>query len=261
MLRGIYTSASGMLTEQRRMEAVANNLANLQTAGYKRDVAVAAPFHEILLQRANDPVQPAGAAEAPRIGLLGLGTQVALTASILATGRLEETGNPLDLAIDGDGFFAIETPAGLRYTRHGRFQQDASGRLVTLEGHPLLVDGQPVQATGPLRIAPDGQVFDDGRLLGRLSILTSPELGALRKEGAGLWAPAGPGDQTQLLLQGQEPGRYRLQVGALEASNVDPAAEMVEMITIMRAHEANQRAIQAQDEALAKAANEIGRVG
>lgn len=261
MLRGIYTAASGMLADQRRLDVVANNLANAGTTGFKRETTISKPFTDFLIERVND--KDPGPARLPReVGRLGIGTYIVNTATRLTTGSLQPTGNPLDVAITGDGFFTVSTPQGIRYTRQGSFRQNAEGRLVTPDGHEVMVDGHAVQAEeGSLSITKDGEVMAFGQSLGRLSIATSQELGAIRKEGNGLWVQAGEGSDFPVLLTPSEvSGRYQLKVGHLEASNVESVVEMVEMMATMRSFEANQKALQAQDETLQKAVTEIGRV-
>lgn len=261
MLRGIYTSASGMLVEQKRMDVTANNLANVNTTGFKKETAISGSFQELLLQRVNDR-NAAGQPQSAPVGTLGLGTFLVQNAARLSTASLRETGNPLDVAISGDGFFTVQTPQGIRYTRQGNFSQNPEGTLVTAEGHAVLVDGRPVTVQeGEITIMSSGEVRSGDRLLGRLDMATSQNLGALRKEGHGLWTRAGAEDAPLLITPAEANGQYQLRVGHLEASNVESVTEMVEMITIMRSYEANQRTLQVQDETLQKAANDIGRVG
>ncbi|HYF93344.1 MAG TPA: flagellar hook-basal body protein [Symbiobacteriaceae bacterium] len=260
MLRGIYTSASGMLADQRRLDVVANNLANAATTGFKRETTVSKAFTEFLIERVNDGTPAGGLPTA--VGRLGIGTYIVNTATRLTTGSLQPTGNPLDVALTGDGFFVVKTPQGVRYTRQGSFRENGDGTLVTPEGYEVLVDGHSVRAEeGNLSFTTDGDVMAGAQNLGRLTVLTSLDLGALRKEGNGFWVRAGDaGDFPVLLTPAETSGRYELKVGHLEASNVESVTEMVEMMTTMRSFEANQRALQAQDETLQKAVTEIGRV-
>jgi len=261
MLRGLYTSASGMLADQRRLDVVANNLANANTAGFKRETTVSKPFSQFLIERVNDrdPLTKAGTTQ---VGLLGIGTYVGTTAARLTNGALTPTGNTLDVAIAGDGFFAVETPVGVRYTRQGSFLVNAEGTLVTPEGYPVLVDGSPVTGSSEgMSITPTGEVQDGGPTLGRLTVVTSQELGAMRKEGNGLWAQSGAGEPASLVTPANGAGTYTLRVGYLEASNVEAVTEMVDMINTMRSYEANQKALQAQDQTLQQAVTEVGRVG
>lgn len=259
MLRGIYAAASGMLVDQKRLDVVANNMANVTTTGFKRDTAIVHSFPEILIQRVNDR-GPLSSGQPQTIGSMRSGVFLSHTATRLTNGGMIATGNPLDVAISGDGFFAVQTPQGVRYTRQGNFLQNADGTLATPEGYEVLVSGQPVSASaGALSISNSGVVSAGGQVLGQLTVVTSAELGALRKEGNGLWAQAGAAEPATLITPGEATGAYQLSVGFLEASNVEAVTEMVEMINVMRSYEASQKAIQAQDETLQKAVTEIGR--
>ncbi len=264
MLRGIYTSASGMLVDQRRLDVIANNLANASTTGFKRDTSITQSFQEFLLVRLNDQV-PGGsqsAKAADKVGMMSFGSLLAHTATRLTTGTMRPTGNPLDVAVAGDGFFTVQTPRGLRFTRNGAFRQADDGTLVTQEGYPVMVDGRAVRgAPGTMTITRSGRVMSGERDLGALTMTTTAELGAIRKEGDGFWAAVQNGEPTALVAPRESTGKYELRVGYLEGSNVEPVTEMVEMMTTMRSYEANQKAIQAQDEALAKLVTEVGRLG
>lgn len=260
MLRGLYASASGMQVEARRLDVASNNLANAATAGYKRDTLVATPFGELLLHRLG---QQGPARGTPAVGPLGLGTYPVATAARLRDGTLMATGRSLDVALVGQGLFAVRTPEGIRYTRHGSFTQRADGILATQDGHPVLVDGQPVGHPGAVvAIDDDGEVTVDGLPAGRLTVVTPGEAGPLRKVGASLWEPAsGSGQLLFTPWPADDPrGSYQLRVGYLESSNVEPVLEMVNLIATMRSYEANQRALQAQESTLDRAVNDIGRV-
>lgn len=259
MLRGIYTAASGMLVDQRRLDVIANNLANASTIGYKRDTSIRQSFNEFVVVRLND--QDPTASSNTEVGRLAFGTINAFTATKLTTGNLIATGNPLDVAIDGDGFFIINTPRGTRYTRDGSFRQNADGFLVTKEGHEVLVNGRPARARqGELSIRGNGEVYAGEMKLGELSVVSSAELGSIRKEGSGFWMPVAEGEPTALVTSWESNGVFALRAGYLESSNVEPVTEMVEMMTTVRSYEMNQKAVHAQDEALQKLVTEVGRV-
>lgn len=264
MLRGIYSAASGMLANQTKMDVIAQNLANVNTPGYKRETTISQSFQSLLLQRVNDLPEPGQSESAPALlGPMGLGTFIANTATRLTAGPLQATGNPLDVAIRGDGFFVVQTENGLRYTRQGNFQQSADGRLVTADGWAVELAGGAIAQAAPgesLTIGRDGEVRAGERLLGQLQILASTELGALNKEGAGLWRAADGAESAMIVAPGEAGAGYQLEVGFLEQSNVNPVTEMVEMIATMRAYEASQRTIQAQDETLRRAVNDVGRI-
>jgi flagellar basal-body rod protein FlgG len=251
-----------MLADQKRLDVVANNLANASTTGFKRDTTMTKSFSDFLIQRVNDQSASGQGLPPSPVGRLGIGTYIMGTAARMTTGSLQPTGNPLDVAIAGDGFFTVQTPQGVRYTRQGNFMQNSDGTLVTPDGYAVLVDGAPVTAPpGTLGISETGEVSSNGQVLGHLSIATSRNLGAMRKEGNGLWVQSGAGEPSSLITPAEADGQYSLRVGFLESSNVEAVTEMVEMIDTMRSFEANQKALQAQDDTLQQAVTQVGRIG
>lgn len=261
MLRGLYTSASGLLAGQAHLDVVANNLANADTAGYKRDQIVFESFPAMFLSRVRDPdavpgtitgTLPGAAPGVEAVGPLGTGTLAAGVYADHAAGPILTTGNPLDLALVGTGLFTVRTDRGDRYTRQGNFVLDAQGRLATPEGHLVLGERGPI-TVGSKEVTVDagGRVFLDGAYADRLAIVEVNDPGALKKEGASLYADPG-GAARPATATGVEQG-------ALEKSNVNPVLEMVNMIAVMRAYEANQKVVQAQDQTLARA-NEIASI-
>jgi len=266
VLRGLYTSASGMLAEQARVDVLSNNLANVQTAGFKRQTVLQSAFPEMLLRRVNDPVPVTGAARGsghatvplydprPVIGRLGTGTYVEGTYSDMSPGALRYTGNPLDLALEGAGFFTVETPAGVRFTRDGRFTLDGAGWLVTLEGHRVLGEDGPIQVVGrDVHVTEQGEIWVDGAPVGVLALRNFAEPQGLVREGSSLWAATESSGEPQV-------ARVVVREGHLEESNVNVVTAMVELIAAYRSYESNQRVIQAYDQTLGKAVNELGRV-
>lgn len=227
MERGLYIAASGMLSEMQRQDLIANDLANASTPGYKADRTAQHAFAEMLLKN-----ERSGAT----IGSLGSGVSIARQVTDLAPQALRETGEPLDFAITGDGFFGVQTADGMRFTRNGRFMADGQGRLTDQLGN--LVAGRDGAV---VTVAADGTV-DPGRL-GVFDVQNA------RKAGEGLFTGAAGGPAT---------GQARS--GALEGSGVDAARTMVDMIASLRAFEAGQRVITTIDSTLQKAANEVGRV-
>lgn len=226
MDRGLYIAASGMLAEQIRQEQIANDLSNAATPGYKGDRTAQRSFGELLL---------ANSTSGGVVGGQSTAVQVDAIETDFSPRPARDTGEPLDFAITGEGFFAVQTAQGVRYTRNGQFSLDPQGRLVTAAGDPVLGrNGRPVVAT-------DGKV--DPRLLG-VTALTNP-----RKEGENLvtGTPAGAATGT-------------VRSGALESSGADAARSMVDMIASMRAFEAGQKVIQAIDDTLGQAATKVGAV-
>ena len=228
MDRGLYLAASGMLAEQLRQDQIANDLSNASTAGYKAERTTQQSFGQMLLTNSVTGQQ---------IGNVTTGVGVTNTVTDWTPQPLKDTGEPLDFAINGDGFFAVRTAQGTRYTRNGQFSADASNRLTTMQGD--LVLGRDNQ---PLTLGADGKV--DPRLL-NVVLLTNPE-----KEGNN-YITGTPGT-----VAGQTAGQVRS--GALEGSGADPTQAMVDMMASMRAYEAGQKVIQTIDETLGKAAGAVG---
>jgi flagellar basal-body rod protein FlgF len=228
MDRGLYIAASGMLAEQIRQDQIANDLANASTPGYKADRTAQRAFGELLL---------ANSATGATVGAQSTAVQVDAIETDFSPKPARDTGEPLDFAITGEGFFGVQTDRGVRYTRNGQFTVSADGRLTTAQGDPVLGrNGQPIQ------VGTDGRV--DPRSIG-VTTLTNP-----RKDGDSLvtGTPGGGGPAGEV------------RAGALEASGADAARSMVDMIASMRAFEAGQKVIQTIDETLGKAANQVGSV-
>jgi flagellar basal-body rod protein FlgG len=154
MWRGLYTAGAGMITETKRTDTIANNLANANTSGYKRDDAINREFAPMLIRRINDGKMQNDVTAikgfslggvAPVVGTLGLGSYIDEIATDHTQGGFQTTGNPLDLAISGDGYFAVQTPQGVRYTRDGNFYKSAAGQLQTVNGQAVLDNqGRPI---------------------------------------------------------------------------------------------------------------------
>jgi flagellar basal-body rod protein FlgG len=225
MDRGLYIAASGMLAEQVRQDQIANDLANASTPGYKADRTAQQPFGELLL---------VSSATGQAVGGQSTAVQVDRVQTDWRPEPSRETGEPLDFAITGEGFFAVQTEAGPRYTRNGQFAVSPQGTLVTAQGDAVLGrDG------GPVRVGADGAV-DPRRL--QVVALRDP-----RKDGDALVTGT---------AAGAAPGQVR--AGALEGSGADPARSMVDMIASLRAFEAGQRVITTIDETLGRASSQVG---
>jgi flagellar basal-body rod protein FlgG len=228
MDRGLYIAASGMLTEQLRQKQIANDLANASTPGYKADRTAQASFGDLVL---------AESTTGATVGRQSLAVVADAVETDFTPQPARDTGEPLDFAITGEGFFAVRTGEGVRYTRDGQFTVSPQGDLVTAQGDPVLGRGGQ-----PVRVGPEGRV--DPRAIG-VVLLQGP-----RKAGDGLV------DGTPGAAPGAVPGQVR--AGALEGSGVEPATTMVDMLASLRAFEAGQKAIQAIDDVLGKAANQVG---
>lgn len=238
MIKGLYISRAGMDPKMSRMDIIANNLANINTIGYKRD----ALFMRKLEELTSEQLQANG-------GLPGLHAEQFTS---YTAGALKQTNNPLDVAIQGDGFFVIETPGGQMYTRNGNFSLASDGTLVTGQGHPVLGEGGHILFresekidTAVLSIDERGLISVDGEPVGRLRVVTFDSLRELKKEGGYFSANNEPEIE---LVPGE--GVSLIRQGFIEESNVDAIQEMVYMIELSRNFESYQRMIQVQDSSL-----------
>ncbi|MTV49592.1 flagellar basal-body rod protein FlgF [Heliobacillus mobilis] len=266
MIRGLYTSASGMLAQQANQDVIANNLANVNTASYKKDRAVFQAFPEMLIRRIADfsPPAPGEIEKNPIIGRLGTGATLDRIWTDTSYTGVRNTDVPTDVAIVGQGYFVVNTPDGERYTRNGQFKVRPDGTLVTSDG--LEVQGQNgsivVPSSTSIRIDENGRILNGTQEIAQLRIVGFDEAQAsqnlpIEKQGDSLYRPSqqnGAGG-----LQNLPQGQIQIKSGALELSNVNVVQEMVQMISATRAYEANQKAIQAQDGTLEKTCGELGK--
>ena len=173
MIRGLYTAASGLVLGLRRQEVVADNLANVETPGYKGETSAAASFETVLAHRVGNAPVPVPLTFVQRLGTVGTGAYQDAREVDMGAGTLNTTGRELDLGLAGPGFFAVQTPDGTRYTRDGRFEATGEGILVTGDGDPVLsVEGQPINVAGvQVVIVGSGEVFVDGESRGTLQVV------------------------------------------------------------------------------------------
>ncbi len=244
MIRGLYTSASSMAANEARMDTLSNNVANADTTGFKRDERIMESFPEMVIHR----MERGGSEE---IGDLGSGVGIDESYTDFSSGHFQQTDAPLDLAISGDGFFALETEEGVRYTRNGSFHLDADGMIVDERGNPVLGEEGPLQVLPDeeVHIDTDGTVYAGDLEVDNLQIVDFDDPNQLEKLGESLFAE---GEAEEI-----EVDDYSVEQGHLEGSNVEIVREMVEMIEASRHYETNQRSIRAQDESLQQAVNEI----
>ncbi len=225
---GLQIAASGMVAEQARQSQLANDLANASTPGYKPDRTPQSSFGEVLL--ANAP------GSAP-VGSVVQGVSLGATVTDLQPGPVQETGEPLDFAIAGPGFFAVRAPEGVRYTRDGQFTTSAQGQLTDSAGNLVLS-----QAGAAISVPATGRLA-----AGALGVFEVP---AAVKQGENLFSGASTGRAAGVVRQ-----------GALEGSAVDAAKVMVEMITSLRSFQSGQQAIQAIGQTLQQASTQVGSLG
>jgi flagellar basal-body rod protein FlgF len=251
MIKGLYAAASAMLANLNRQGALAHNVSNLDTPGFKQLMVSMDEFTE------TEVIDPPGPTASPRqlrlIGDLGLGVETRPEGTDFTEGGMRYTGQPLDLAVNGEGFFRVQTPDGERYTRDGRFQRDSQGNLVTVDGYKVLSDGgQPINLPeGDITVTMDGTVMVAGKAAGKIGLASfqNPET-ELERDLANTFASTG-GAPT-----GTTKGT--INEGYLEMSNASPAEIMTQMVAVTRAYEAAQRMVQTQDELLGKSIANLG---
>ncbi|MDF2878342.1 MAG: flgF [Clostridia bacterium] len=255
MVRGLYTAATGMNVQAKKMDIISNDLANVNTTGYKKDTAVVASFPQVLASRLND-VQN----HIPNNGVVGgmsLGARIDEIYTNFTQGSVIKTDGMVDLAIQGDGFFAVQTPTDTLYTRDGNFSINQTGDMVTKEGYYVLSqEGLPITLGedflangGQVVVKESGEVYRGAEFVDTIALVRFEDNATLQKAADNLYQSEGQGIPFQgSMIQ-----------GFLESSNVNSVTAMVDMITVSRAYEANQKVIQTQDTILGKAVNEIGR--
>jgi flagellar basal-body rod protein FlgG len=243
---GMLDAVRGCLKEEIRMDVISNNLANATAIGFKKDRI---SFQDLLSEKSS--LLPQG--KAPRRS----STPPALVRieTDLSPGVIRHTGNELDLAISGSGFFKVTTPDGIRYTRKGSFSLDGQGNLVTQEGHTVMGKAGPINVGNQAVVVDgDGRVFADGSEAGQLDLVEIDRGECLIKEGASLFKITPEGQERPL------PQDATVRQGYVEEANVNVAEEMVNMIHAMRAFESYQKAVQVLDRLDNKATNEVGRL-
>ncbi len=250
MIYGLYNSAAGMMVNEYRQSVLANNIANAETVGFKRDIAVFA--ERIPAANAGIRNGPSDPTVADLSGGLWLGT----TQTDFSPATKLQTGNELDLAIDGPGFFAVADDGQTLYTRDGRMMMDTDGLLVSVtDGAPLLgIGGVPVilnRYGSQPQIDEDGRVYQDSRLAGQLQLVDFNDYSSLRKVDSSRFAA--PDDAAQAA-----PGRLRS--GFTEGSGVKPLTELVSMIEASRAYQLNAQMVSLQDQSVSQLINSTLRV-
>ena len=246
MNAAMYKVLSGAIAQMRRLEVVSENLANVNTLGHKGGHVA---FSEVLAQVSQSKDRPGG--------MVAVGEQ----RTDFSQGILQQTENPLDLAIDGEGFFVIGTARGARYTRQGNFTRAADGTVITPLGDPLLGDSGPIRVTGKdVHITPEGTVVTEEGEVGKLQIVRFANPNSLSKEGQGLFrAPDGSAQSASASSTTSSEGSSVLQ-GYVEEANITPVDALVSLITTQRQFEVYTRAMKTMDGATEKVLNETARL-
>jgi flagellar basal-body rod protein FlgG len=263
MIRSLYTASSGMQAQQFNLDTIANNLANSSTAGFRRRRL---QFQDLIYQNLVMPGTAATQQTTVAAGLqIGLGTRSAASEIIQLQGDMSATGNPLDLAIEGQGFFQVTLPSGeIGYTRSGTFHLDAQGNVVTADGNPMEPAITLPQGATSITIGSDGTV--SATLVGQsaaqqvgtiqLAIFANP--GGLNSIGKNLFLTTTASGDPTVGTPGGTDGIGEIQQGYLEGSNVSVVDEFIQMIVAQRSYEANSRVVKAADE-MFQDINNLGR--
>lgn len=259
MIRALWTAASGMQAQQKNIDVVAHNLANVNTTGFKKSRA---DFEDLVYQNMRSSGSPSSTSTQVPNGIqIGLGTRLASVTKLFTAGDLTQTGNELDIAIEGDGFFQIQMLDGTTaYTRAGAFKKDSDGRLVTPDGDPLIPEIVIPSNATKVNIGSDGTVSvnQSGQTstttVGNILLATFSNPSGLSSLGKNLYQQTESSGDPTTGTPGQN-GIGTIAQGLLEMSNVSVAEEMVNMIVGQRAYEVNSKAIKTADEMLQTATN------
>ncbi|HEX4450672.1 MAG TPA: flagellar basal-body rod protein FlgG [Kofleriaceae bacterium] len=258
MFRSLATAASGMEAQQTKLDVTANNIANVSTNGFKKQRA---DFADLMYQNVRPAGSPTGPGTvAPSGTEVGLGTRLVATSRELSQGELHQTGNTLDVAIQGKGFFQVTMPDGsMAYTRNGALQMDSTGKLVTSDGYSVGGDITIPADAQSITISANGQVSvtepsqTQSTILGQIQLATFANPGGLEGSGSNLFKETSASG-TAVLSNPSEGGAGSLQQGMLETSNVNVVDEMVDLIAGQRAYEVNSRVVKAADDMLSDVA-------
>lgn len=255
---GLYTAMSGGVATSKQLDITSNNLANINTIGYKKDKTIfkdqlaKIEFENINEIQAPDVEMPPRVLPIDKYNVL-----VDDSYTQFSQGVLQKTNNILDFAINGDGFFKIKTPDGIQYTRDGSFNRSKDGLLVTSEGYPVLDDKEQeinLENSKTITINENGTIYLDKNENSKLAIITFKDLTKLEKIGKNLFKQTNTNEQ-------ETESKANIIQGFLESSNVNPVEEMVTLITLQRQFELNGKAIEGFSEMDKKATSDLGRIG
>lgn len=258
MVKGLYTAYTGMINQEHRMDVLTNNLANADTNGYKKEGVTAQSFDSILAYKIKDNSE--GYRLAKKTGIHNPGVKIGEGYTDFSQGSLKTTGNLYDLALTEQGFFAVEFQnkqgeTSVKYTRDGNFTLTASGELVTQDGDYVLgTNGQHIKLD-PLKsteINSQGQIIQDGSVAATIQVTDFEDYNELTRYGENYFEPTDEATEKE--------SEAKVYSGYLETSNISVVNEMVNMITVSRAYETNQKVITTYDSTLDIAANQLGRV-
>jgi len=254
MIKGLYAAASAMVAGVTQQKILSHNIANINTPGFKQAMTSLDDFTDTAVEFS--PGNITHSLREQYVGRLGLGVETTPEMTDFTPGGINMTGQPLDVALDGPGFFRVRTPDGERYTRDGRFLRDASNQLTTVDGFLVLdQNGQPIHIPdGEISIGLDGTIKVNNQNVARLSLAAfkDPEVELQRDPNHGNMFIAARNPTSQVVGQVHQ--------GYLENSNANPAALMGQLVAVARAYEAAQQMVQNQDELLGKTIASLGQM-
>ncbi len=259
MIKSLNTAATGMIAQQSNMDVVANNIANVNTTGFKKGRA---EFEDLIYHNLKDPGQASGLQSVTPTGVqTGLGVRTAAVQKDFSMGQVISTKNPLDLHIEGNGFFQVRTQDGeMAFTRDGSFKKDPSGKIVDKNGNALIPEITVPAEAMSVEIRPSGEVAclmeanAEPQILGQIEIVNFINPAGLKNTGKNLYVSTAASGQPTTYRPGTSGTGYLAQ-GELETSNVNIVDEMVNMITAQRAYETNSKVVQTADQMLQTAVN------
>ncbi len=253
MIRALWTAASGMQAQQMNIDVISNNLANVNTAGFKKSRS---DFQDLMYQTLKTTGAPSTSSTQTAGIQVGLGVTPAAVTKVFTPGNITQSGNELDMAIEGDGFFQIQMPDGTTaYSRAGSFKKDGQGRVVNSDGYPMLPEMVIPANVSKITVGSDGtvSVIQSGQstptTVGTIQLASFANPSGLSSMGHNLYQPTDSSGNANTGTAGQN-GLGTLSQGFLEMSNVNIMEEMVNMIVGQRAYEINSKAVQAADEML-----------
>ncbi len=259
MIKSLNTAATGMVAQQSNMDVIANNIANVNTAGFKKSRA---EFEDLVYHNLKEPGQASGLNSVTPTGVqTGLGVRTAAVQKDFSAGQVIITKNPLDVQIEGAGFFQLRTPDGdIAYTRDGSFKKDPNGRLADKNGNILIPEITIPQNSTAIEISPAGEIsaMSSGsgapQIIGQIEVANFINPAGLKNVGKNLFVPSPASGQATGARPGTNGTGY-LSQGEIESSNVNIVDEMVNMITAQRAYETNSKVIQTSDQMMQTAVN------
>lgn len=254
MIKGLYTAASGMMVQMSRQDAIANNLANTDTSGYKKQTAVSQAFPDMLMSRLNDlsPAKPDKASA--KIGKIGTGASIAEITTDFSGGLLYPTENSTDIAIQNpEGYLVVDTAQGEKYTRNGALKVNLDGLLTDSAGNPVLgmSDDYIYIGGGEFAIDRRGNIMVDGEEIDTLKIVGFANPEQMERQGDNLYSSTNAAAEEYV-------DNPEIIQGYIEKSNVNAIKEMVELVTVVRSYEAMQKLVQSEDEAVGIAIEKVG---